>query len=890
MEISKILKGEFDNHILPFLWIHGESEEVYRTNIQAIYNANIRAFCVEARPHKEFCQDGWWSDLAIILDEAKKLGMKVWILDDKHFPTGYAAGAVETAPARLRRQSVLMKQVKVKSGKVRINLKSQMRRKISFEQTLTDVLNKNGGKNNRFSDNRVISVTAINKKTREYLDISNAISGDKLCWTVQEGEWTINICYLSRNCGSHRSYMNMMDMESCQLLISEVYEKHFEHFGDMFGDVIAGFFSDEPELGNGFAYHMHNFLGTSQDLPWSAELEKRLYQLWGEDFEKNLPLLWLNKYGENETAKVRYEYMDQVSTLVEECFSKQVGMWCRNHGVEYIGHIIEDNNQHARTGTSLGHYFRGLKYQSMAGIDIIGNSLYPQREVLNRHNFIWKKEPSDGEFYHFGLAKLGSSLGQLNPEMKDRTMCELFGNYGWEEGVRLEKFLIDHCLVRGINYFVPHAFDCKEYPDKDCPPHFYADGNDPLYRHFGELMGYTNRITSLFDGKQVQTPAAILYHGEAEWCNVYSGERANPETSDGKDALREGYMLMQKPARVLQENQIDFHFVPADAFSDREFYQTKITDQLIINGKAHKMLIVPYARFITKATAEAIVEFKSQGGKVVFIEGYPIGLCEGGQLPQEIKNCDMVRLDDLKQYMQSQQIAEIRLDPAAVRMRAMYMKSSDGEGLEAVMLVNEDDSFYNGAIDLPWEEDIVLYDPWNNKLIAAKIQENKVKICLKPSESTILLHGAAYIETDVEELENEEAESEKEERELLHNFQVSICRSIDYPKFEPVTKLNPKFSGFLRYENQFTYNGENQVKLTITDANEGVEVFVNGSSTGIQILPPMEYDITSLCVEGSNQICIEVATTLERENSKNVKDAVPVGITGDVILSKFTKI
>ena len=28
----------------------------------------------------------------IILDEAEKRGMKVWILDDKHFPTGFAAG------------------------------------------------------------------------------------------------------------------------------------------------------------------------------------------------------------------------------------------------------------------------------------------------------------------------------------------------------------------------------------------------------------------------------------------------------------------------------------------------------------------------------------------------------------------------------------------------------------------------------------------------------------------------------------------------------------------------------------------------------------------------------------------------------------------------------
>ncbi len=74
-------------HVMPFLWVHGESHDVYKKMVNVIYDNNIRAFCVESRPHPDFCRDKWWSDLAVILDEAEKLGMKVWILDDKHFPT-----------------------------------------------------------------------------------------------------------------------------------------------------------------------------------------------------------------------------------------------------------------------------------------------------------------------------------------------------------------------------------------------------------------------------------------------------------------------------------------------------------------------------------------------------------------------------------------------------------------------------------------------------------------------------------------------------------------------------------------------------------------------------------------------------------------------------------
>jgi hypothetical protein len=885
MRPEEILKGNFSNHILPFLWVHGESEEVYRKNVRAIYNANIRAFCIEARPHKEFCQEQWWNDLAILLDEAKKLGMKVWILDDKHFPTGFAGGAVLKAEDRLRRQSVLIKQIPVKSSHVKINLNAEkLRQKASFGQFVTDVVNKNYAKENKFHDTRVISVTAVEKNGRAPLSLADHVKDSVLDWEAPDGSWTVNICYLSRNCGVHRSYINMMDKESCRILIDSVYEPHYQHFRDMFGTVIAGFFSDEPELGNGFMYHMYNFLGTEQDLPWSGPLEAELRDVWKEKYEEYLPLLWLNTCDEGLTAKVRYEYMDHVSRLVETCFSKQIGTWCADHGVEYIGHLVEDNNQHARTGTSLGHYFRGLKWQSMAGIDIIGGSVYPQREILEGHTFIWKDEPVDGEFYHFALAKMGSSLGQLNPNMKDRTMCELFGNYSWSEGVRLEKFLVDHCLVRGINYFVPHAFDCKAYPDKDCPPHFYANGNDPLYRHFGQLMGYTNRIASLFDDCLVQTPVAVLYHAEAEWCSVCDGKRANPQTAGGEDALREGYMLMQKPARILQENQIDFHFIPADAFGDREFYHTEIGEKLVVNGKPHDLLIVPYAKYITAATAEAICEWREKGGRIVFLEDYPSGLCEGGSVPDSIRLCDVVPLKGLKKYLSEADIAALSFAPENNRIRAMYAKGEQ----EAVLIVNEDNKVYQGNVTLPWRaEETSLYDPWENRMYAAEVSVNSVAIQLRPSESVVLFRKSG---SGLPSKKNHSGE-----KRPLTDFRISYCRSIDYPNFKPAEKADgvgdfskwyPKFSGFIRYDTTFDYDSGKNVQLVITDAREGVEVFVNDKSLGIQIIPEFRFDITDSLKKDRNRIRIEVATTLERENLhfKNPESAAPTGITGEVCL------
>ena len=102
----------------------------------------------------------------------------------------------------------------------------------------------------------------------------------------------------------------------------------------------------------------------------------------------------------------------------------------------------------------------------------------------------------------------------------------------------------------------------------------------------------------------------------------------------------------------------------------------------------------------------------------------------------------------------------------------------------------------------------------------------------------------------------------------------SLCEGAEYPAFsEPVETIlpdggtlaqeQPEFSGFVRYESRFTLDRESLLMLMIEDAEEGVEVFLNGESAGIQIAAPFRYELRGKA--GENELRIEVATTLERE-------------------------
>lgn len=93
-KLLEIINGREENYLFPFYWQHGDHTEKIPEQIQTIYDSGCRASCVESRPHPDFAGEGWWRDMDIILAEAKKRGMKVWLLDDDHCPTGHAAGII----------------------------------------------------------------------------------------------------------------------------------------------------------------------------------------------------------------------------------------------------------------------------------------------------------------------------------------------------------------------------------------------------------------------------------------------------------------------------------------------------------------------------------------------------------------------------------------------------------------------------------------------------------------------------------------------------------------------------------------------------------------------------------------------------------------------------
>ena len=887
--LEELFAGDGGSYILPFFWQHGESEAVLREYMDAIEQSKIREVCLECRPHPDFCGPGWWRDMDIIMEEARARGMGVWLLDDSHFPTGYANGGYIDADPSLCKQYLSFVTADVHGmthqAEYRVTEAIAEQEKL-FSQSSMAIPGMETPKRRHFDTDQIWRVMAYpvvkGNVIGDGLDITDALDGDVLTWDVPAGMWRIYVIYFTQNGGGRTDYMNPLNKDSVRVLIDQVYEPVYARYAKDFGKTFRGFFSDEPLAGNcADLYDDKTFLGERRmALPWSGEMPGLLEEQLGADWLSLMPLLWDGGKDRERTGQVRYAYMNAMTQLISQNFSVQLGDWCESHGVEYIGHMVEDQNRSA-TVNYMGDYFRALKGQHMAGIDVIGGGILPGAE----NRLPGGEYQPDGDFYHFMLAKLGAGLAHMDPRKKGRAMVELFGAYGWSFGVRSMKYLADHFLVRGINHFVPHAFSPKAFPDPDCPPHFYAHGENPQFRAFGELMAYMQRTAHLISGGQHIAPAALLHSGMASWSGMS--------------------MDAEQPARELAEGQIDFDLITPDIFASPVC--SLRGGKLVINEETFDALVIPEMESVGEAVADFCAKAKEHSFPVFFVGGKPK---RGADFVlTEEPYGEVVALEELAAVLRGRGLAEITVEPSCSQIRYYHYRQTEDLWLFSNESMGER---FEGTVTVPARGYAYAYDAMEHVLRPVEQETCEAGTRLRISLSSYEMMIVAFAEKK-DALKGKQLQQKIQpggKKQVLEGFTVSFCGAAEYPAFRDerkserltdIGRIYPDFGGFIRYETTFDIKTTDEdmtarrYVLEIEDAYECVEVWCNESRVGSRICPDYLSDLTKAVRPGENRLRIEVATTLARRVQampdvsfgpffRRQTVLEPLGIVGDVIL------
>lgn len=848
--LKEVINGKEENYILPFFWPYEGHNETIATEIEKIYESGCRAFCIESRPFENYGKDEWWTAVELMLKEAQKRDMKVWILDDKHFPTGYANGLVEKKYPERRRHYLREHHIDLMGPHKQVS--ALIPPCMEGEKIISVCAWKRSGKDEELCGEPII------------LDVKDG--SDMFTFDVPEGCWRAFVVYDSPigSPGDHRWYINMLSEESVDVLIEAVYEEHYKHFGKYFGNTIAGFFSDEPSFG---CEHISNFgsngvfyyrtLGQpGVALPWNSNVEAILEESGVENPLSALPALWYPV--KDKSSEIRLAYMNTITGLWNKNFSYRIGDWCRSHGVEYIGHIIEDMNAHSRLGGSAGHYFRALSGQDMSGIDIVLHQVMPGMGRYKNASTT-AGGVADPAFFNYTLVNLASSLSRIEPRMKGRAMCEVFGAFGWAEGAPFMKWLIDFLLVRGVNHFVPHAFSAR--PDNpDCPPHFYADGSNPQYEGFSAIMRYANRVSHILSNCERQVSGAILYYAENEWMS------------------ENDFMYCDVPAKALYDAQIDYDIVPLDALNNAEVQNGK----LFVNGHEHSFFVIPQAKVMPKALAECVSKLEKAGVPIFTV------VTDEHTYPEPYGIA--VTTDELIKEIRNRKLAHnYGFDDTLLRIGHFKNDTTD-----YYMLFNEEPIAVNKKITIPSNGEYLSLNLLTGDYSKAYTENGEIAVELKAGESVIIVFGD--IEND--SIPEKKSFGKTEKLELLWNISVKEAgKDSDYRLYkENSTLLNitasdslPEFSGYIKYSGKFKSDKTRYV-IDLGEVGQTAQLYLNGEDMGIRVCEPYSWDISSALRNGENTIEIIAANTLVNRIKDNLSAFMPIppsGVIGPITMTEI---
>jgi hypothetical protein len=460
--------------VQPLFWLHGdESKERLELFIEKMAEGHNGGFVAESRPHSDWLGEGWYRDLDICLQAAKKHDLQMWIFDEKWWPSQTIAGNVEE-PYR----------AKSLSGEA-VTVEGPFHSRQPGYAGKTYVAAVAG----KVMDDGIDGATLV--------DLAPCIRDGMLEWDVPPGKWEIMKFnwIMGPRLGQGGAYSVDGASQDCvDWFIQKVYQPHYDRFGKDFGKTIAGFFYDEPEVRG----------------DWGTEVAKVLAER-GVDWKKALVAYKFKLAGEEQTAAF-YQYLDAFYEAWGRTMYGTMSRWCQRHGVKSIGHFMDHTRLYIRRdGAGAGNLFQLQKYSAMGAIDLVVYQLRPGTR--------WGK---DGEI--FQLPKIASSISHVYDKPDQRALCEIFGGYGQELNYSEMKWLADQHQVRGLNFMVPHSFNPKAPNDTDYPPYFYMEGEPrfPLYRVWAD---YNARLSTLLTGGRHVCPVALLFCGNS----MFAGKADTPD-------------------------------------------------------------------------------------------------------------------------------------------------------------------------------------------------------------------------------------------------------------------------------------------------------------------------------------------------------------------------
>lgn len=543
------------------------NDDTYRETLDRWYKEGVEGIVVNHVFGEGYLKDEKaWERLNDCIDYAKKLGMNVWLYDERGYPSGKAGTyVVDKNPNYQAKGLTYLMRDRLRAGEV-------------FEFDLPEDLDR-------------IVYACIEKEWESFpipfeerhILFKDVEAHDRihiLCERkLHEGS-------IAASSSTSEKYVNIIDKEAIKCFLDVTHEEYDKHIPDLWEKVDA-IFTDEPALAESYVYHE-----VAKNMWWSKGYKYASIS-WVDGFEKEFerdhgynPLEvghWLFRGDDEEEEIARIHYRQTLARLVGENFFGQIQDWCERHGTKLSGHINNEEYIHEHV-LYYGNLFTTLDKMGYIGMDILNGCI---EELIHKDR-------------RFIGNKFVGSLARIR-DKSDVVMVELcphrdlaFVNF---TQIKCVTSYLYFCGVNYVNSYwnAPNAEESIEFSN-------YLKF---LYANLGEKKK---------DGKiAIYYPIETMQALVKPLCVPHEDIYRSKEHTIGR--LEEG---IRDLAMDIWAKGLDFEFVDTAAL-EQGCMQGK---KFVISGMEFSVLLMPGVKYLSEEAYLRIFELKKAGFPVCWLGAF----------------------------------------------------------------------------------------------------------------------------------------------------------------------------------------------------------------------------------------------------------------------------
>jgi hypothetical protein len=453
----------------PYFGLNGPvSMDEVKRDLDTLHGLGFQAVTVQAGFNMPFAylSPQYFAFFQKLVAQAKQRNMRVWIVDDAGYPSGFAGGKFTADKPDLRMQGLeVAEKIPVAGG-----------------QTI----------------HRDLSPDAVSAAAgdQDGTAVPIPLHGQTLDWTAPQGSWTVLIVNHEFRTSPTRSDTNPKRVKDTEQSLEDymnpaatgqylewTHDQYKKAVGDEFGKIIMGFRGDEPD---------YSIAG----LPWTPAFFARFRELKGYDVQPYTALFAETPSRRNpgiairltpEQLRIKGDYYDVFSKMFAAGFFEPQGKWCAANDLEYQVHLNHEEMEMALTHSE-GSFFRDMRGVEVPGIDAIWHQ-------------IWTDTISD-------YPRLASSVSHVYG--KPRAFTESFAAYRPQPDVQMARYILNEQFVRGVNLVEMMYFPATSAGPR--PPHGFM--GEP---GFPDLVAYVRRMSYLMAIGRPDASVALYIPSSSMW-------------------------------------------------------------------------------------------------------------------------------------------------------------------------------------------------------------------------------------------------------------------------------------------------------------------------------------------------------------------------------------